>query len=164
MIVGGLLVLAGRGVPPAGPAALVRHARGRGRVGVGALGVGVFPGNTGGIHALFAMLTFVGGGLAAIVTARVTHPPFRYLSVALGVISLGSYVCSAREPACRSGSEASSAGSRTHRDLGDRLRRLPGAGSPAVVVRRVEGRHVVDSDCGSAARRTSPSSSPSCSA
>ena len=39
-------------------------------VGAGALGVGVFPGNTGGIHALFAMLTFIGGGIAAIVTAR----------------------------------------------------------------------------------------------
>ena len=59
-------------------------------MGAGALGVGVFPGNTGGIHALFAMLTFVGGGLAAIVTARATRPPFRYLSVTLGVISLGS--------------------------------------------------------------------------
>jgi hypothetical membrane protein len=59
-------------------------------MGAGALGVGVFPGNTGGIHALFAMLTFIGGGLAAIVTARATRPPFRYLSIALGVISLGS--------------------------------------------------------------------------
>jgi hypothetical membrane protein len=59
-------------------------------MGAGALGVGVFPGNTGGIHALFAMLTFVGGGLAAIVTARATRPPFRYLSITLGVISLGS--------------------------------------------------------------------------
>ena len=43
-----------------------------------------------GGHALFAMLRFVGGGLAAIVTARATRPPFRYLSIALGVISLGS--------------------------------------------------------------------------
>jgi len=64
-------------------------------VGVGALGVGIFPGNTGGIHALFAMLTFIGGGIAAIVTARVTQPPFRLLSALLGIIALatlGSYV------------------------------------------------------------------------
>jgi len=57
-------------------------------VGVGALGVGVFPGNTGGIHAVFAMLTFIGGGIAAIVTARETLPPFSYLSAALGAVSL----------------------------------------------------------------------------
>ena len=64
-------------------------------VGVGALGVGIFPGNTGGIHGLFAMLTFIGGGIAAIVTARVTRPPFRYLSALLGIIALatlGSYI------------------------------------------------------------------------
>jgi hypothetical membrane protein len=64
-------------------------------VGVGALGVGIFPGNTGGIHGLFAMLTFIGGGIAAIVTARVTQPPFRFLSALLGIIALatlGSYI------------------------------------------------------------------------
>ena len=57
-------------------------------VGMGALGVGVFPGNTGGIHAVFAMFTFIGGGIAAIVTARETRPPFSYLSAALGAVSL----------------------------------------------------------------------------
>jgi len=89
MIVSGLLVLAG--------AACLQPALGRlsvtlvvAALGTGALGVGVFPGNTGGIHALFAMLTFIGGGVAAIVTARATEPPFRYLSVALGAISLAS--------------------------------------------------------------------------
>jgi hypothetical protein len=34
----------------------------------------------------------VSGGLAAIVTAPVTRPPFRYLGVALGTISLASLV------------------------------------------------------------------------
>lgn len=89
MIVSGLLVLAG--------AACLQPGLGRlsvtlvvVAVGAGALGVGLFPGNTGGIHALFAMLTFIGGGVAAIVTARVTRPPFRYLCVALGAISLAS--------------------------------------------------------------------------
>ncbi len=59
------------------------------------VGVGIFPGNTGGIHGLFAMLTFIGGGIAAIVTARVTQPPFRFLSALLGIIALatlGSYI------------------------------------------------------------------------
>jgi hypothetical protein len=33
--------------------------------GIGVLGVGVFPGHTGGIHQIFAQLTFIGGGVAA---------------------------------------------------------------------------------------------------
>lgn len=94
MMVGGLLVL--------GAAVGLQAGLGRlsvtiavAAVGLGALGVGVFPGNTGGIHALFAMLTFIGGGIAAIVTATVTRPPFRYLSAILGAIglaTLGSYI------------------------------------------------------------------------
>jgi hypothetical membrane protein len=89
MIVGGLLLLAAAGLLQPGlgrlSVTLVVAA-----VGAGALGVGCFPGNTGGIHGLFAMLTFVGGGIAAIVTARVTRAPFRYLSVALGAIALAT--------------------------------------------------------------------------
>jgi hypothetical membrane protein len=89
MIAGGLLLLAAAGLLQPGlgrlSVTLVVAA-----VGVGALGVGCFPGNAGGIHGLFAMLTFVGGGIAAIVTARVTRAPFRYLSVALGAIALGT--------------------------------------------------------------------------
>jgi hypothetical membrane protein len=91
MIVSGLLTIAA--------AALLRAGLGRwstslavAAVGIGALGVGVFPGNVAGWHALFALLTFFSGGIAAIVTAPVTQPPFRYLAVALGVVSLGSLV------------------------------------------------------------------------
>jgi hypothetical membrane protein len=63
-------------------------------LGVGALGVGVFPGNTGNPHAIFAMLTFISGGVAAVTAARVTSAPFRYLSVLLGaasLVTLGSF-------------------------------------------------------------------------
>ena len=93
MIVAGLLVLGG--------AVALHRAIGRWSatlvvvaMGAGVLGVGLFPGSTGTIHALFAELAFIGGGIAAIVTARTTEPPFRYLAVALGTISLaalGSY-------------------------------------------------------------------------
>ena len=38
-------------------------------LGVGALGVGLFPGNTGTPHAIFAMVTFISGGIAAISAA-----------------------------------------------------------------------------------------------
>jgi hypothetical membrane protein len=64
-------------------------------LGIGALGVGVFPGNTGNPHAIFAMVTFVSGGVAALTASRVASAPFRYVSILLGVVSLftlGSYV------------------------------------------------------------------------
>ncbi len=64
-------------------------------LGVGALGVGLFPGNTGTPHALFAMLTFVSGGVAAISAARVSSAPFRLVSLALGsiaLLTLASYI------------------------------------------------------------------------
>ena len=59
-------------------------------LGAAALGVGVFPGDTGTPHALFAMATFVAGGVAAITAALVVGGPFRYLSFALGIIALGT--------------------------------------------------------------------------
>jgi hypothetical membrane protein len=61
-------------------------------LGVGALGVGLFPGNTGSPHALFATFTFITGGIAALSAARVAGAPFRYLSLFLGAASLGTLV------------------------------------------------------------------------
>ena len=64
-------------------------------LGAGALGVGIFPGNTGAPHAISAMVTFVAGGVAAITASRVTSAPFRYVSVLLGtvaLVTLGSYM------------------------------------------------------------------------
>ena len=57
-------------------------------LGIGALGVGIFPGNTGTPHAIFAMVTFVAGGVAAVSAARVTTAPFRLISYLLGTVSL----------------------------------------------------------------------------
>jgi hypothetical membrane protein len=59
-------------------------------LGLAALGVGLFPGYTGTPHAVFAMITFVSGGVAAITAGLVTKGPFRVLTVALGVLSLGT--------------------------------------------------------------------------
>jgi hypothetical membrane protein len=58
--------------------------------GLGVLGVGVFPGDQGDVHAIFAMLTFIAGAVAAIVSLTVTSGPFRYFAVLLGVVSLGT--------------------------------------------------------------------------
>ncbi len=56
--------------------------------GIGVLGVGIFPGNYGDLHAIFALLTFVAGGLSAIMAYKVEKSPFRYFSAVLGAISL----------------------------------------------------------------------------
>lgn len=56
--------------------------------GVGVLGVGVFPGNRVPWHGIFALLTFVSGGLAAVLSSRVVTRPFRYLCLAFGSVSL----------------------------------------------------------------------------
>ena len=64
-------------------------------LGASALGVGLFPGDTGTPHALFAMATFVSGGVAALCAGIVVGAGFRYLSVLLGalaLLSLASYV------------------------------------------------------------------------
>lgn len=60
---------------------------------VGSLGVGLFPENTfivNGVpifHAVFARMAFVIGGFAAIFS-KITTPPFKYISIILGVGTL----------------------------------------------------------------------------
>ena len=59
-----------------------------GLLGLGALGVGLFPGNINPQHPLFAMTTFISGGLSAIYSFRLINSPFKYLSVLLGITGL----------------------------------------------------------------------------
>ncbi len=56
--------------------------------GVGAIAVGVFTEDFGVIHSLVSAWTFVFIALSAIIAMRVVRPPFRYISVILGVLSL----------------------------------------------------------------------------
>jgi hypothetical membrane protein len=60
-----------------------------GLMGIGVFGVGVFPGNYAP-HGIFAMLAFVAGGLSAILVGTVLPAPLRYLSIAMGIATLGS--------------------------------------------------------------------------
>ena len=76
---------------------LVRRALGRrslaitlALMGIGAVGVALFPGGTGTVHVAFALLTFAAGGASALAAARATSAPFRYVSAALGVVSLAA--------------------------------------------------------------------------
>lgn len=56
--------------------------------GIGVLGVGLFPENTGHLHDAFAATAFIFGSLAAIYSSRILLWPFRYLSAYLGAFSL----------------------------------------------------------------------------
>jgi hypothetical membrane protein len=58
--------------------------------GFGAIGVGVFPGNAGLAHGIFAMTTFYAGGLAVVASYRILkeNRPMQYLSIALGSAAL----------------------------------------------------------------------------
>ena len=91
------LVVAGSGLAVLGVAWLIRRALGRrslaitlGLMGIGAVGVALFPGGSGTVHVAFALLTFAAGGACGLVAARVTSAPFRYVSAALGVVSLAA--------------------------------------------------------------------------
>jgi hypothetical membrane protein len=56
-------------------------------LGLGVFGVGIFPGNTG-LHPIFALLAFVAGGVAAILSYRASASPLRYIVAAIGAIAL----------------------------------------------------------------------------
>lgn len=58
--------------------------------GIGVVGVGLFPGNSVPWHGLFALLTFVTGGLSAVLSARVVGGVFRYFCLAFGGVSLAT--------------------------------------------------------------------------
>ena len=59
-------------------------------LGVGTLGVGVFPLTHPTPHTLFALTAFVAGGIAVVLSSRLTTAPFRYLWMVLGSVALAA--------------------------------------------------------------------------
>jgi hypothetical membrane protein len=59
-----------------------------GLLGVGLVGIAVFPGNVATYHVLFSLLSFVGGSVAAILSRKVVEAPVRYFAAGLGSIAL----------------------------------------------------------------------------
>jgi hypothetical membrane protein len=55
---------------------------------IGSVGVGIFPETTGPPHVLAALLAFGFGAISAILSARVTRPPFSYIAAILGGTAL----------------------------------------------------------------------------
>ena len=87
MLVAGAMILAG--------AYFAHRALGRkvvtiatGLLGLGVLGVGIFPGNIHPQHPLFAFTAFVAGGLAVLLSAWVTPQPLRAIFAVMGAVSL----------------------------------------------------------------------------
>jgi hypothetical membrane protein len=60
-----------------------------GLLGLGVLGVGTFPGNIHPQHPLFAFTAFVAGGLAVMLSYKVTPQPLRAIFAVMGAVSLG---------------------------------------------------------------------------
>ena len=65
-----------------------------GLLGIGVLGVGIFPGNIHPQHPLLAFAAFVAGGLAVLLSAKVTPQPLRAIFAVMGAISLAFTLCS----------------------------------------------------------------------
>jgi len=57
-------------------------------LGLGALGVGVFPAFHPVAHPIVALIAFLSGGLAAVISFKVTKKPFSYICLILGIIIL----------------------------------------------------------------------------
>ena len=58
-------------------------------LGVGTLGVGAFPLTHPAPHTLFAFTAFLAGGIAVVLSSRVTTAPFRYIWMLLGTVCAG---------------------------------------------------------------------------
>jgi len=59
-----------------------------GLLGIGVLGVGIFPGNIHPQHPLFAFTAFLAGGVAVLLSYKVTPQPLRSIVTVMGTISL----------------------------------------------------------------------------
>jgi hypothetical membrane protein len=87
MILSGLLILAGSWI-------LFRQKLKKrvvisfGLMGIGLVGVGIFPARTGSIHLFLALVTFLFGGIAAILSSSISRIPFAYFALILGIITL----------------------------------------------------------------------------
>lgn len=57
-------------------------------LGTGSLGVGIFPAFHKLFHPILALTAFLSGGIAAILSSRITRLPFSILSILLGAFSL----------------------------------------------------------------------------
>jgi hypothetical membrane protein len=58
----------------------------------GAMGVGIFPENTGDLHIAVSFVAFFFGGVAAIASYRMLRPPMSYFAIVLGAVTVAALV------------------------------------------------------------------------
>ena len=59
--------------------------------GLGLIDIGIFSGDKVTYHGMFAMLTFLTGGLSAILAFKIVSTPFKYIGILFGSISLATW-------------------------------------------------------------------------
>jgi hypothetical membrane protein len=57
-------------------------------LGIGIAGVGILPGSIQPYHGILALVVFISGGIAAIVSFKIASAPLRYVFAGFGVIAL----------------------------------------------------------------------------
>src|SRR5829696_7683362 len=114
-------------------------------LGLGCVGVGVFPLTHPAPHTLFGLIAFLAGGVAVIVSSRVTAAPFRQLWTLLGAVALaGRDRHGGAVPGVGAGGRARRGRDRAldrlpYRPVAGRLRQLPAGGSGRPVRRMKQG-------------------------
>ena len=58
---------------------------------LGLIGVGLFPGNMSPYHGISALLVFLTGGIAAILSFKIVSAPFQYLGSLFGLIAIATW-------------------------------------------------------------------------
>ncbi|MGB8035815.1 MAG: DUF998 domain-containing protein [Nitrososphaeraceae archaeon] len=56
--------------------------------GAAGIAVGIFPGDTGNLHGIAALVWFISGPISAIVAYKLETKPFAYFSVVIGAYAL----------------------------------------------------------------------------
>jgi hypothetical membrane protein len=56
--------------------------------GLGLVGIGIFPGDKAPYHGLASLLTFLAGGLSALVSFKIVSSPFKYAGIVCGSVAL----------------------------------------------------------------------------
>jgi hypothetical membrane protein len=66
--------------------------------GIGLAGVGVFPGNVTPYHSMSSMLTFLSGGLSAVMSFKITTAPMSYVGMLFGFVALSTWFLAVLSP------------------------------------------------------------------
>lgn len=66
--------------------------------GIGLAGIGIFSGDKVPYHGMASMLTFLAGGLSAIVSFKIIAAPFKFIGIVFGSVALVTWMLAAFPP------------------------------------------------------------------